>query len=210
MEGIITGIEEQKRSKDRVNIYIDGEYYMSLSTYVLFKLGLKKGEKIDGEKLKNASKEDELIKCRESALKIIEKSFKTEKEVYDKLIEKGYSEENVQSAIKSLQSYNFLNDDKYVQMYIKEKISSWGSGKIRFNLMKKGIDKNIIEEKMENFKDSEMDAAQRLAFKRYDIIRKRESDQRKIYKKLGSYLASNGYDYGIIKNVLDKVLRSDS
>ena len=44
---------------------------------------------IDSEKLKILAEQESLIRCKNSALRIIERSYKTEKEVRDKLSTKG-------------------------------------------------------------------------------------------------------------------------
>ena len=49
----ITNIEEQKRNKERVNIYVDNDYAFSLSKEVLLKEKIKVNDIIDMEKMKN-------------------------------------------------------------------------------------------------------------------------------------------------------------
>ena len=87
---IITKIEIQKRNKERVNLFLDGEYAFSISTELVYKEGLKTKDEIDSDKLKIIADHESQIRCKNSALRIIEKSWKTEKEVRDKLILKGY------------------------------------------------------------------------------------------------------------------------
>ena len=42
----------------------------------------------------------------------------------------------------------FVNDERYAKAFVRGKVnqSGWGVNKIRFHLIQKGIDKNIIEE----------------------------------------------------------------
>ena len=60
----ITKIEAQKRTKDRVNIYIDESYAFSVSTELVYREGLRKDLEINEEKLKKVVKEDNIIKCK--------------------------------------------------------------------------------------------------------------------------------------------------
>ena len=92
---VITKIEVQKRNKDRSNVYIDNDYAFSLSNELVYKEGLKLNEKIDIERINAIAKEDNYIKCKTTALRIVEKSYKSEKELVDKLILKGYDNESI-------------------------------------------------------------------------------------------------------------------
>ena len=78
---IITKIEVGKRNKERVNIYIDEEFAFSLSAEIVYKENLAPKQTVDVEKLIKLAKEDEFMKCKNSALRIVERSYKTEKEV---------------------------------------------------------------------------------------------------------------------------------
>lgn len=103
----ITKIEIQKRNKERVNLFLDGEYAFSLSAELVYKEGLKTNENVDGIKLKALAEKDTTIRCKDSALRIIERSYKTEKEVRDKLKLKGYDENSINQSIEFLKEYNF-------------------------------------------------------------------------------------------------------
>ena len=43
----ITAIEFQKKNKDRVNLYLDGQYFMSLYAELIYKFKLEKGQDIN-------------------------------------------------------------------------------------------------------------------------------------------------------------------
>ena len=208
---VITKIEVQKKNKDRVNVFIDGEYSFACSNQLIYTYNLKVNKSVDIEQLKEVVNEDNFLKCKNDSLKIIERSYKSEKDVYDKLIKKGYDEKNIARTIEFLKSYNFLNDDEYCRLYIKDKIKSQGKNKIKYSLVKKGISENIINEKLSEVSDMvELDSAMKIAEKKYNILIKSETDNRKIYKKLWEFLTRNGYDKEIINEILSKVIDIDS
>ena len=76
---IITKIEIGKRNKERVNIYIDEEYAFSISAELVYKENLKVKDKIDIEALKKLADEDNYLKCKNSALRTIEKTYNSER-----------------------------------------------------------------------------------------------------------------------------------
>ena len=207
---IITKIEGQKRNKDRANIYIDNEYAFSLSCELVYKEGLKVNEKIDIEKIKVVAKKDNYLKCKNTALRIVEKTFKSEKELKDKLILKGYDNEAIDKTISFLKEYNFLSDNNYAKMYVKDKSRVQGKNKIKFDLIKKGINDNIIEEEISNIdREDEREGAYNLAVKKYNTIVKREDDKFKLSQKLYRFLLSKGYDYDTVSYAVKKVTSID-
>ena len=202
----ITKIETGKRNKERVNVYIDDEYAFSINMELVYKFGLKVNEEVNKEKLIEISKSENLSKCKESALRTIERSYKTEKEIRDKLLAKEFDIETVDSTINFLIEYGFIDDSKFVSMYIKDRIRTQGRNKIRYSLISKGVNKLLIEEAFSTLdRDDEMERAIILCEKKYLNISKREDDDFKIKNKLTRYLLGRGYDYDIAKEVIKKV-----
>lgn len=211
MGHIITKIEVQKRNKNRVNIYVNEDFLFACSAEIVYNYGLKTGEKIDIDKIKNIIEEDNYIKCKNDALHSIEKSYKTEKQIIEKLLIKGYEKSTIDKAILFLKEYNFLDDNKYIDMYVKEKLNSQGRNKIKYSLLQKGLDESIIKEKLQNIdKEKEEDSLEKLGISKYQQLIKREDDTRKIYKKLGDYLMRRGYPWEDVKSFLNRVLKEVS
>ena len=202
----ITKIETGKRNKERVNVYIDDEYAFSINMELVYKFGLKVNEEVNKEKLIEISKSENLSKCKESALRTIERSYKTEKEIRDKLLAKEFDIETVDSTINFLIEYGFIDDSKFVSMYIKDRIRTQGRNKIRYSLISKGVNKLLIEEAFSTLdRDDEMERAIILCEKKYLNISKREDDDFKIKNKLTRYVLGRGYDYDIAKEVIKEV-----
>lgn len=209
----ITKIDTQKNNKDRVNVYVNEEFAFACSLDIVYMYHLKAGLEIKLEQLRDMVQEDNFLKCKNQSLKLIEKSCKTEKEIRDKLIYKGYEENIIERCMEFLKSYNFVNDLDYADMYIKERIKREGINKIKYSLQRKGIAKDIINTKLslrydeaEVIEDSSIYA---LAQKKYSSLIKNEEDERKIYKKLWEYLYRKGYLEEQIKSTLRNLIKKD-
>ena len=206
---VITKIELQKRNKDRVNIYLDNEYAFSISMELVYKESLKPKMEIDVERLKDIADKEGYLKCKNTALRIIERSFKTEKEIRDKLKEKEYTDNQIEKTIEFLREYNFINDESYAKAYINDKLASRGRQKIKYDLIKKGVDRNLIDEKLSCIdSDDEKNTAFNLAKKKYNSIKKSESDTYKLSGKLYRFLMSKGYNYELVKDVVKEVMNA--
>ena len=207
---IITKIEIGKRNKERVNIYIDDEFAFSLSAEIVYKENLAPKQVIDVEKLTRLAREDEFMKCKNSALRIVERSYKTEKEVQTKLLAKEYSKESIDRTMEFLREYRLIDDQSYVKMYVKDKLRSQGKNKIKYNLKRKGICDELINAELSNIDNEESrDGAVILAEKKYRELQRRESDKYKISQKLYRFLISKGYNYDLASQVMKEVIKTD-
>ena len=207
--GSITEISVQKKNKNRCNIYIDNIFAFGVSNELIYKENLKVGMIIDEEKLKKIAYEENLINCKETALKIIERSYKTKKEMEKRLLEKGYNLEEINETLKFLERYNFINDESYTKAFIKNKTKTQGKQKIKYALKNKGISEEIIEEELSNLDmEREKENANILALKKYNILIKRENDKYKIKEKIIRFLISRGYNYEVAKDAVKEMLES--
>lgn len=203
----ITSIEIQKKNKNRVNVYIDDEYSFACDAELIYKQGLHKDNEINLNSIKGIIYEDDIIKCKNLAIRILERSYKTEKEIKDKLIDKGFSEQIILEVSKVLKKYDLLNDDKYTDMYIKDRIKNQGRNKIKYSLIKKGISEDLIEEKLEKLNcDDEKNTAYILGKKKYYILIKREKDKLKLSQKLFRFLMGKGYNYEYTSEVVKRII----
>lgn len=205
--GKITKIEVQKRNKERVNVYIDNVYAFAAFSELVYKENLRINCEVDEEKLLSIAKKENLAKCKETALKIIERSYKTEKEMQKRLMEKGFDSDSINIVISFLKEYNFINDNNYTKMYVKDKMASQGKQKIKYSLIRKGISSDIIDNVIEEISvDDEKEVAFELAKKKYKSLLRSEKDRYKLWNKLCRYLVGRGYDYSISKDVTNQVL----
>lgn len=204
---IITKIECGNRNKNRVNIYIDEEYAFSVDMEIVYKEGLKVKDSVDYDKLKKIIEEDNYIKCKNAAIKIIERSYKSEKEIKDKLLKKEFDNNTVNRTLSFLKEYNLIDDEKLVSMYVKDRLRNQGEKKIKYSLMQKGVNEELIYRELNKINNDDLeDIAYNLALKKYEVLSKRENDKYKLYQKLTRYLMSRGYGYDLISRVVKRIV----
>ncbi|WP_297637709.1 recombination regulator RecX [uncultured Clostridium sp.] len=206
----ITKLEQGKRNKERVNVYLDEDFAFAMELELVYKMGLTTGMEIDEEEVKKIAHKEGFTKCKEKAIKIIERSYKTEKEMRTRLKEKEFDEEQIDYAIDFLLEYNFINDEKYTKMYVKDKLLSQGKNKIKYALLRKGVNANIIEEALaECDNDEEFERGLVLCEKKYNLLVGKEKDKYKLKDKLFRYLVGRGYDFSITKEIINRVINKE-
>lgn len=134
---------------------------------------------------------------------------RSEKEVRDYLKKKKADNLITERIIQSLKLSKFLDDNEFTKWWIEQrsKIKPKALRVIRLELKQKGIGKDLIDRILEE-KDfefvSEYDKAVSLAQKKADRLK--NEDPKKRYEKLARFLASKGFDWETIKEVIDRVL----
>lgn len=206
----ITKIEVQKRNKERVNIHIDGEYAFSASAELVYKERIKSDMEVDEIRLEEIISESNFLKCKETSLRIITRCYKTESEMKDRLTEKGYGSKEIERTIEFLKEYKFIDNRAYTEMYVKDRLRSQGIQKIKYALLRKGIEEEEIEEVLSNIdSEKEEEVGTEVAIKKYKQLIKKEEDIYKIKSKLGTFLVSKGYEYSLAKEIIRKVVNMD-
>ena len=206
---VITKIEAQKRKEDRVNIYVDEKFFMAIYKELVFTFNLKKGDNIDEEYLKKILKDEMFLKGKNKALNILSKASQSEKKIREKLNE-DFEEDTVDDVIDFLKKYNFINDGELASKIVNTNVNlnKYGKNKIKQNLYNKGIEKSAIDEAISEIDyTAEFENALYLAQKRYDRVK--NEDPKKAYAKIANHLAYKGFNYDIIKSVLNKIFKND-
>lgn len=206
---VITKIEAQKRKEDRVNIYVDEKFFMAIYKELVFTFNLKKGDNIDEEYLKKILKDEMFLKGKNKALNILSKTSQSEKKIREKLNE-DFEEDTVDDVIDFLKKYNFINDGELASKIVNTNVNlnKYGKNKIKQNLYNKGIEKSAIDEAISEIDyNAEFENALYLAQKRYDRVK--NEDPKKAYAKIANHLAYKGFNYDIIKSVLNKIFKND-
>lgn len=203
----ITDIETQKKNKDRVNIYIDNKFAFGLTDEIRYKYGLEINKEVDSDFVNNVLKAEEQSKVTNQALRLLSYRQRSKKEIYDNLKRKGYEDKYIEKAIEYCKDQNYLNDRLFAESYIKDKkhLNKLGSIRIKYELIKKGISDEIIEESLEIDSDDEYNQALELAEKKMKSYK--GQDNNSIYRKLGGFLQRRGYSYDIVSKILNEILK---
>ena len=207
----ITKIEYQKKNKERFNIYIDDEYGFAVDISILIKYSLKKGMELDDALIDDILLAEEEISVYNYGISVLSRYFKSEYELRLKMKNKGFNPQLIDNAISILKEHKYLDDERYCEMFINDKIniSKHGVRKIKEALYYKGIDKEIIEEKIKCISaESEEERALLLGEKK--LLNIKENDNRKKMSKLSNYLLGKGFEYETVNRALRKLLNADN
>lgn len=182
----------------RIKVYINGEVAFVLYKGEIRKYKISEGNEISEETL------GELMsllynRAKERALYILDKSYKTEREISDKLKSGFYPDIIIEKVMSFLKEYDLVNDLRYAVMYVEFKKSSKSKKQIIQELYRKGISKDIIDTAFEENDFSDTESLNKLIEKR---IKKYDVNDFKSISKLYQYLVGKGYNYNDVKSAI--------
>jgi len=110
-----------------------------------------------------------------------------------------------------LNENGYLNDEDFIREFVaaKSKFKSWSSKRIKNELIKRGIAEKNIEPILNKMNiNADVENAMIQAKKRYESLSKRKLEPKELRNKLVSFLFSKGFDYDLIKEVCEKILKT--
>jgi regulatory protein len=202
-----------RKDEKNVSVFFDNGERLILSEDTFYSSGLRKGDDIPEDRFSFFIEQNILYHIKQRALSFLARRFHSEKELLIKLKQKSYEERLIKLVLNELKEKSFIDDQVFTNHFIEEKLKRkrWGKNKIRAALFNKGVSASIIDEVFQYF-DSEVDqnlAALELAKKKYENLKKREADNRKLKQKLISFLLSRGFEYEVSAEAVNKIIKQD-
>ncbi len=195
---IITSIEQQVKDKTRVSVYVDGRFYCGMKLEIAVKYRLKAGLQIDSAYLDEIQLETEKSQALDRAFEHLSASMKTEKQMRDYLVKRGYVSAVVDYCIEKLRYYGYVNDEEYCKSFVASS-SDKGRKKLEIDLKKRGVKDSDIEAALADFEEDGEQVY--LVLTKY--MRGKVCDRNTLYKAY-RYIISKGYSYDLAKEAVDR------
>lgn len=189
----ITSVEPQKKDKTRCSVFVDGRFYCGIKLEVAVKHHLKAGMTITREELDKIQLDTEKAEAVDKAVTHLSTTPKTEREMRTFLAKKGYVDAVIDYVMEKLHYYNFVDDGAYCRAYLSSKTNK-SKRAIEADLIKRGVDRRIIEEELKGYRDDGEQISALL--KKY--MRGKENTHENLYKAC-RYLVAKGYSYDDVK-----------
>jgi len=202
MQRVITGIEQQKRNRNRVNLYLDEEFAFGLHKYTA--LGLKVGDVLSEEQIRQLQKEDAVEEAYQRSLKLLGFRARSEHEIRTRLSQYDCDEEVIEQVIVRLTEKGYVNDQRFAEEWVENRTTFRPRGRklLKLELQQKNLDEEQIESAMNDLPDEEEMA--RNAARKYSA-RLRGLDEQTFKKKLYGFLVRRGFQYEDFKVIMEEL-----
>lgn len=191
----------QKGKQDKIHMMIDGEYRLTVDAAFFAGLSLVQGQELSEEELAELTAVIEERRAYNCAIALLSRRDHSRGELLTKLRQKGHAA-GAEAAADKLERDGYLDDRRFAELYTGEvlRLKNYGKKRIEQELLRKGVDREIIRETLENAEFPE----DRLT----DIIKRKYlrylSDEKGVRKTINALLRL-GYSFGEIKEALTAV-----
>jgi regulatory protein len=197
----ITAIETQRRTPNRVNIHLDGEFAFGLARIVA--AWLRVGQELSDEKIEQLQTADARERAFQQAMLYLSYRARSESEIRKNLQKHEIPEAVIEQTLDRLRENGLANDNQFARTWVENRNTFRPRSRrmMAMELRQKGLDDEAIESAVESVDD---EAAAYVAgqkksgrFKGLEWIEFR--------KKLSGFLARRGFSYSVIAPVVTRI-----
>ena len=194
----LTSIKQQVKNPERVSIFVDEKYSFSLSLDELVTHKLKKNQELSQADVKQLKKVSDDGKLRARSLEWLLNRPHSIREFKDYLYRKYANPELSESLVQEFSDKNYLSEQKFgVWLIDLHRRRGKSNRAISAELFKKGLAREMIDELMGDGEESEEERLKALVAKKRKSSRYKNDPQ-----KLTKYLTTQGFSYGLVKEIL--------
>ncbi len=200
--GTITRIAPQ-RDPNRVSIYLDGRFIFGLNATIAEEHGLRVGQSLSVAEVTAIREREEVNKAVDKALAFLTSRPRSIREVRDRLKEKEIPPDTIDAVVTRLEGWGYVGDEGFARYWIENRGANQPRGKrlLRQELWRKGVERETVDQVLDELEVDEAGGALALARKRLNQLR--GYDEQTQRRRLAAFLQRRGYDWPTVKGALD-------
>jgi regulatory protein len=197
----ITAIEVQKRSPNRVNIHLDGEFAFGLARIVA--AWLRVGQELSEDKIEQLQLEDSKERAFQQAMLFLSYRARSESEIRQNLRKHEIPEAVIEQTLERLRQDGLANDDQFARAWVENRSAFRPRSRrlMAMELRQKGLAEQAVFSAVEQVDDEAL--AYQAARKR--LARLEGLEWQEFRKKLSDFLARRGFSYSVIAPVVARL-----
>jgi len=203
-KGVVTALEVQKRDKERVNVFIDGEFAFGLN--VIDAARLRKGQVLAETEIAALRDADAVVQAVNTAAHFLSYRPRSTAEIRRNLKEKDTPEAVIDAAIEKMAVMGYLDDAAFARYWVdnRSQFKPLSHRALRQELRQKGLADAVIDEALGD--QSEPDLAYKAATTQVRKLRNRTVKEFKT--KINAFLQRRGFSYSTTQDVVGRLIES--
>lgn len=192
---------------DTYKLELDSGQTFFLNCALVADYDLHEGGEMDADLLEKLQHADKLRKAKKRALYLLGSRMYCRNELYNKLLP-TYGEEASRAAADAMQEYGYIDDEDYARKLAQRLIHGkrYGMGKTRWEMQRRGLDRNLIEDVLAEYSDDDIDGEiMHLLETKYSDKLSDPDDRRRTM----AALARRGYGWSQVKRCMERLELSD-
>ena len=205
----ITALRFQKRDKERVNLFLDGEYAFPLPAVEAAQLSI--GQQLTEQAIVELKAVDLRSRGYNRALRFLAVRPRSQLEVrrnlqaYRPRDGRRLSPAQIESIIAKLLERQYLDDLEFARFWVEQRnqFRPVAPRALQYELRQKGVDDSVAQKIIDELSDaaSACEAAARSRLYRWQ----EETNPARFRSKMGSFLQRRGFDWEVARNVIDRI-----
>lgn len=205
---IVTSITNQRRSKNRRNVFLDGGFAFGCNVAVVARFRLREGMEVSAEQVNQIQRGEVKQECFDHALRLIARRLHSRAELVRKMAGKEYGEGIVAEALDDLARLGYVDDEKFAVAKAESSANQKHHARRRamMELIKAGVGETVARRALEGVyggRDT-VEEARFLAAKQMTRLRRLPMETAR--RRLSGMLQRRGFDYEAIGVVVSEVL----
>lgn len=147
MRYIVT--EYHASGRGRIELCLNDRIVLQLYKGEAGKFALKQGAELTEEQYQYILHEIIGKRAVKRAMHLLERQERTEHQLREKLMQNMYPPEAIEDAVSYVKRYHYLDDERYARTFIRFHQEKRSRRRLRTDLMKRGISRDIIETSLE-------------------------------------------------------------
>lgn len=187
---------------NKVHIYIDGEYTLTLYDDFWYRAGYSEGQEISEDELASLKEEAGFRSAYEKGIKYLSVRAYSERELYNKLKMK-FGAEASERAIDKMLRMGYLDDEAFCNQYVKYlfEVKKYDIKRISYELRNKGIDPETADNALKTLDNEPIQRIIDMLRLKYEKSLENEKDR----KRLVNRFIRMGYSYHDIKAAFEEL-----
>lgn len=205
MVATITGLRYQRRTDERVNVYLDGQFAFALPAIDAARL--KVGQHLTDAEIALLQATDAAAKAYDKAVRYLSYRPRSTAEVRRVLEEADFAPEAIETALGRLTDQGYLDDAAFAAYWVenRQRFRPKGEQALRQELRRAGVDKETIDQSLDGLDTSA--AAYAAAQPRASRLAALAAEDPAAFKrKLSEFLLRRGFTYDIVREVVARLL----
>lgn len=193
----ITKIERAKKNREKVNIFVNGEYSFSTYDQLLLKFDIFAGKDVDEKWIESVEKETQIFDSKRYLYRILSKKRYTENQIREKLFLRKVDREIIERLLEEFKVNGLIDDGEYIKDYLdylksQQKYSKKEIESKLFLKFKKGLDNVFVKESLDSYDEKKV---------LENLLRREKLLDEKVVQKY----YRKGFDFEDVRDIFNKI-----
>lgn len=192
-------------------MYLDGRFAFGCHLNVVARFGLREGLSLSAEQIAEILRGEVRQGCFDAAIRLLQTRLHARSELRTKLMRQDFGAEVVTEVLGELVRLGYVDDARFAQTRALAAVEQRQHGRRRAmaELLKRGVERETARRAVQDVYEATDSQAIARALARKKAGALRRLDPLVARRRLAGMLARRGFEYDVVKPVIDEVLGDD-